>query len=97
MAVRIKVACGFISRECTQSRLQCFNFFLTGCTTGDIRIIGGSNSNEGRVEVCSNNEWGTVCDDGWSNIDAAVACRQLGFSATGNQDSERVCMQLKIL
>ena len=28
--------------------------------------------------------WGTVCQDGMGTVDAQVACRQLGFSATGN-------------
>jgi hypothetical protein len=54
------------------------------CTTGDIRLVNGTNPNEGRVEVCNNNAWGTVCDDFWSGFDAAVACRQLGFSPNGN-------------
>ena len=45
--------------------------------------MNGSNASEGRVEVCSNYQWGTVCDDFWGTVDASVACRQAGFSARG--------------
>ena len=51
-----------------------------GCLDGDIRLAEGSTPQEGRVEVCKSNVWGTVCDDGWNREDARVVCRQLGYS-----------------
>lgn len=50
------------------------------CTDGDIRLANGTTENEGRVEICFGNEFGTICDDSWDRKEATVVCRQLGYS-----------------
>ena len=35
----------------------------------------------GPLEVCVSKRWATVCGYGWSDVDAAVACRQLGYDS----------------
>ena len=50
---------------------------------GDLRLVGGQNEFEGRVEICLNSVWGTVCDNFWSSIIAGVVCRQLGYATDG--------------
>ena len=59
--------------------------FCTGAkgplVNGDLRLNtdGSSRTFSGLLEIYYNGQWGTVCDDGFSQPEADVACRQLGF------------------
>ena len=57
--------------------------FSSDCSNGDVRLMGGANSLEGRVEICLDNNYSTVCDDLWDEEDAKVVCRQLDYNGPG--------------
>ena len=63
------------------------------CVESGVRLVNGTNQHEGRVEICSNNRWGTVCDNGWDKNEAEVVCQQLGFSSIG----ELLMLKLKCI
>ncbi len=49
------------------------------CYDGDVRVVEGERYGVGRVEVCKDNVWGTICDEGWDDLAATVACRAFRF------------------
>ena len=63
------------------------------CIHGSVRLVGEDIDDdevgvrEGRVEVCINRAWGTVCDELFQREDAEVVCEQLnGFDREGNRE-----------
>ena len=53
------------------------------CEEGSVRLVDGIIEQEGRLEVCVNEVWGNICDDGWDKTDAYVICQQLGYLDLG--------------
>ena len=57
----------------------------TSCiTASSIRLVSGNgDSNAGRVETCYHHQWAAVIDNQWDDVDASVACAELGFEKEG--------------
>ena len=74
-------------------RISCFYSLLfcdvlaALCKSGTIRLVSKGNSHfrsYGRVEICIDQAWSTICDEYFDSSDASVICHQLGFSRYGN-------------
>lgn len=77
------------------------------CTDGDVRLANGRTEYEGRVEVCINRAWGTVCTEHherwwwwrerhryryeWSTQNSNTVCKQLGHMRIGKMS---VCLRM---
>ena len=55
----------------------------TACSDGDVKLVGGTQTSEGTVEICFNNLWGLISDsdNSWDDNAAAVVCNQLGYTS----------------
>ena len=59
------------------------HMYTDSCSEGEVRVRGTSSLMIGRVEVCIQERWRTVCSTQWNKTDAEVICQQLGFSSYG--------------
>ena len=57
--------------------------YIALCRNGDLKVVGGKNDFEGRLEICFDQRWTAIVGDGWRDADTKVACRQLGYSPSG--------------
>ena len=62
----------------------------TVCKHGDVRLVGGSDKTEGRVEFCSYGYWAVVCGSSldyyrinWNSGKTNMVCKQLGLPIEG--------------
>ncbi|KAG2493103.1 hypothetical protein HYH03_008766 [Edaphochlamys debaryana] len=76
------VVCGYnasLSENTTATVNATLQYADEACSTdGQLRL--NSTGSSGRLEVCWNGTWGSVCDELWDDLDALVACRGLGYS-----------------
>lgn len=68
------------------------HFSNSDSTSKGVRLVGGKNQMEGRVEIYFNGQWGTICDNhrDWSvqgDKEATVLCRQLDLGLFGLTES----------
>ena len=53
------------------------------CSEGSLRLVNHFRSDlVGRLEICVNNAWGTICDVLFGLNELEVACAQLGGTGT---------------
>ena len=72
------------------SHINCI-YNVVCSTDWELRFVNGGSSLEGRLEVCLNGVWGTVCDTSWDDTDAGVVCSQMGYSRRGSIPIKATC------
>lgn len=60
------------------------------CIEGAVRLVGGGDGSAGRLEVCRDGVYRTICDTTWTMHNTLVACNQLGFSPAQGKEMHAV-------
>ena len=63
--------------------------YLSQCSSGAVRLVGGVTSSEGRFEICIGGTWTALSGypSSWDTPNAEVLCRQLGLPSLGTVSS----------
>ena len=76
-----------VSHCCCASMTSHIIYSGTACRDGDVRLRNGNHRHEGRIEICFNETWGTICHSidlySWNHSQADIVCKQLGYSQAG--------------
>ena len=60
-----------------------FEKIIANCTDGEVKLVDGPSVSKGRLEVCINQAWATVCNYGFGIEESRVVCGQLGHQRYG--------------
>ena len=79
--------CAISSRKFLSSSLS--SCHLTGnCAHSSVRLVNGATASEGTLELCLYAQWGTVPIFRFSNLEARVVCRMLGYDADSGKTGD---------
>ena len=86
LPVQIRCDGKFLTCDCSQTPPPTLNhaaYPTDNCVNGSVRLADRRHPSEGMLELCLDNQWGTVCNNFFSDLEAQVVCRRLGFSPEG--------------
>ncbi len=70
---------GVICKGWDENIIDCYSVYYfnlievkDSCEDGQIRLVDGTKPSEGRLEICLNNLWGSVCSVEWTVLDANI-------------------------
>lgn len=67
---------------------------LTECEHGDVRLVDGQKMSKGRVEICADGHWASICNTNWGLVETEIVCKQRGLPVSGEQtDKTRQLIQ----
>ena len=55
---------------------------IAECNESEVKLVDGASTEDGRMVICFNGLWGSVCHNNWDDHDAEVVCKQLGYNGS---------------
>ena len=65
---------------------------VSSCLHGTVQLVGGVTPYGGRLQICNNGKWATVCSTNFGSVSASVICKQLL-----GENASKFIFQIKIM